>query len=64
MRVAAAGTEMVAGIDIATAAVRVMCVDAHGRVRSEGRAPLPRPTRSAGGRGEQDARAWWPAVAA
>ncbi|WP_030823042.1 FGGY-family carbohydrate kinase [Streptomyces hygroscopicus] len=64
MRVATGQSEVVAGIDIATAAVRVMCVDAHGRVRSEGRAPLPAPVRGAGGRSEQDARAWWPAVAA
>ncbi|MER6140692.1 FGGY family carbohydrate kinase [Streptomyces sparsogenes] len=56
--------EVVAGIDIATAAVRVVCVDARGRVRAEGRAPLPAPRRGAGGRSEQDARAWWPAVAA
>ncbi|MGY0058617.1 FGGY-family carbohydrate kinase [Streptomyces sp. LZ34] len=56
--------EVVAGIDIATAAVRVVCVDAHGRIRAEAREPLPPPRRSAGGHSEQDARAWWPAVAA
>lgn len=56
--------EVVAGIDIATAAVRVICVDAHGRIRAEGRAELPPPSRGAGGRSEQDAGAWWPAVAA
>ncbi|GAB2818813.1 FGGY-family carbohydrate kinase [Streptomyces daliensis] len=57
---------VVAGIDIATAAVRVLCADARGRVLAEGRAALPRPERSgqAGqGRSEQDARAWWPATA-
>ncbi|MFD8870110.1 FGGY-family carbohydrate kinase [Streptomyces sp. NPDC059590] len=56
--------EVVAGIDIATAAVRVVCVDAQGRIRAETREPLPPPRRGAGGRSEQDARAWWPAVAA
>lgn len=56
--------EVVAGIDIATAAVRVVCADAHGRVRARGGAELPPPRRSAGGRSEQDATAWWPAVAA
>lgn len=56
--------EVVAGIDIATAAVRVVCVDGQGRIRAEAREPLPPPRRGAGGRSEQDARAWWPAVAA
>ncbi|OEJ62131.1 carbohydrate kinase [Streptomyces agglomeratus] len=55
---------VVAGIDVATAAVRVVCADARGRVLAEGRAPLPQPVRGAGGHSEQDARAWWPAVAA
>ncbi|MFI0814496.1 FGGY-family carbohydrate kinase [Streptomyces sp. NPDC021098] len=56
--------EVVAGIDIATAAVRVVCADAYGRVRARGGAELPPPRRSEGGRSEQDASAWWPAVAA
>jgi len=56
--------EVVAGIDIATAAVRVVCADAHGRVRARGGAELPPPRRGEGGRSEQDATAWWPAVAA
>ncbi len=56
--------EVVAGIDIATAAVRVVCADAHGRVRARGGAELPPPRRGAGGHSEQDATAWWPAVAA
>lgn len=55
---------VVAGIDVATAAVRVLCTDAHGRVAAEGRAELPQPVRGPGGRSEQDARAWWPATAA
>ncbi|MEU1664629.1 FGGY family carbohydrate kinase [Streptomyces sparsogenes] len=64
MSTASPSPEVVAGIDIATAAVRAVCVDARGRVLAEGRAPLPAPRRGAGGRSEQDARAWWPAVAA
>ncbi|MFF7650054.1 FGGY-family carbohydrate kinase [Streptomyces sp. NPDC007983] len=56
--------EVVAGIDIATAAVRVVCADARGRVRARGGAELPPPRRGAGGHSEQDATAWWPAVAA
>ncbi|RCG23083.1 carbohydrate kinase [Streptomyces diacarni] len=54
---------VVAGIDVATAAVRVLCVDAHGTVRAEGRAELPRPVRGGEGRSEQDATRWWPATA-
>ncbi|NGO71121.1 FGGY-family carbohydrate kinase [Streptomyces boncukensis] len=54
---------VVAGVDVATAAVRVLCVDGRGRVRAEGGAPLPAPVRDAEGRSEQDADAWWPAVA-
>ncbi|MEV8565275.1 FGGY family carbohydrate kinase [Streptomyces sp. NPDC051322] len=55
---------VVAGIDVATAAVRVLCADAGGRILAEGRAPLPQPVRGTGGRSEQDARSWWPATAA
>ncbi|OIV36180.1 carbohydrate kinase [Mangrovactinospora gilvigrisea] len=56
---------VVVGIDVATANVRVLCVDpADGRVAATGGAPLPPPERGPGGRAEQDARAWWPAVAA
>ncbi|MET9509653.1 FGGY family carbohydrate kinase [Streptomyces flavidovirens] len=55
---------VVAGIDVATAAVRVVCADARGQVLAEGRAPLPQPVRGAGGHSEQDARTWWPAAAA
>ncbi|WP_019549683.1 FGGY-family carbohydrate kinase [Streptomyces sulphureus] len=53
---------VVVGIDVATAAVRVLCVDASGRVLAEGKEPLPQPVRS-GDRSEQDAGAWWPAAA-
>jgi sugar (pentulose or hexulose) kinase len=58
-----AAVPVVAGVDVATAAVRVLCTDAHGRVRAEGGAPLPQPVRGPGGRSEQDAAAWWPATA-
>lgn len=55
---------VVAGIDVATANIRVLCTDAHGRVHAEGVSPLPRPERDAHGHGhsEQDAGAWWPAA--
>ncbi|WP_405806631.1 FGGY-family carbohydrate kinase [Streptomyces sp. NBC_01187] len=58
----ASAVPVVAGIDIATAAVRVLCADAHGTVLAEGRARLPQPVREEG-RSEQDARDWWPATA-
>ncbi|MFI1828259.1 FGGY-family carbohydrate kinase [Streptomyces sp. NPDC020412] len=53
---------VVAGVDVATASVRVLCVDDRGRVRAEAREPLPAPERGVGGTSEQDARQWWPAV--
>ncbi len=53
---------VVAGIDVATATVRVSCVAADGSIRSLGSAPLPEPARPGGGRSEQDATTWWPAV--
>lgn len=56
-------SSVVAGIDVATAAVRVLCVDARGTVVAEGRAALPPPVRGADGRSEQDATCWWPATA-
>ncbi|WP_328535492.1 FGGY-family carbohydrate kinase [Streptomyces sp. NBC_00344] len=61
---ARAHAPVVAGIDVATAAVRVLCADAEGRILAEGRAPLPQPVRGPGGLSEQDARTWWPATAA
>ncbi|WP_327129603.1 FGGY-family carbohydrate kinase [Streptomyces sp. NBC_01727] len=54
---------VVVGIDVATAAVRVVCAEADGRITAEGNAPLPQPVRGPRGKSEQDARAWWPAVA-
>ncbi|WP_228994440.1 FGGY-family carbohydrate kinase [Streptomyces sp. DH8] len=52
----------VIGVDVATAAVRVVCVDGRGRVLAEARNELPPPVRTAAGTSEQDARSWWPAV--
>ncbi|MGW4201769.1 FGGY-family carbohydrate kinase [Streptomyces sp. NPDC004726] len=52
----------VIGVDVATASVRAMCVDAEGRVLAQARAPLPAPLRGAGGTSEQDSRLWWPAA--
>jgi sugar (pentulose or hexulose) kinase len=54
----------VAGIDLATQEVRVVCADGDGRVVAEGRAPLPAPERPRPGWSEQDAAAWWPAAVA
>lgn len=56
-------TPVVVGVDVATSTVRVLCVDAEGTVRGEGRADLPQPVRDERGRSEQEARAWWPATA-
>lgn len=53
---------VVMGIDVATAEVRVVCVDAAGSVLARGSAPLPAPRRGAGGASDQDACAWWPAT--
>jgi len=53
---------VVAGIDVATATVRVLCADARGRVTARGSARLPAPVRDGRGRSEQDAREWWPAA--
>ncbi|TWH19328.1 FGGY-family carbohydrate kinase [Prauserella rugosa] len=52
----------VVGIDVATAGVRASAVADDGTVVARASAPLPAPVRTAGGRSEQDARAWWPAV--
>lgn len=58
----ATGAELVAGVDMATAEVRVACADGDGRVVATGRAPLPRPHRPRPGWSEQDAGTWWPAT--
>ena len=53
---------LVAGIDVATADVRVAVVAGDGRVVARASAPLARPQRSTPGVSEQDAGSWWPAV--
>lgn len=54
---------LVVGVDCATRAVRVICVDRDGAVLAKAARELPAPLRAAPGHSEQDARAWWPAVA-
>lgn len=56
--------ELVVGIDLATADVRAVAADGGGRVHAEGSAPVPPPRSPQPGWCEQDAAAWWPAVAA
>ncbi len=58
-----ARSPLVAGIDLATADVRVTVADGTGRVVATAAAPLPAPDRPEPGRSEQDATGWWPAVA-
>ena len=53
--------DLVAGVDIATANARVQLHDPAGRVVATATRSLPGPVR-AGGRSEQDASRWWPAV--
>lgn len=55
---------LVAGIDLATADVRALAVDARGRTRAAAHAPLPEPSTPRPGWCEQDATGWWPATAA
>lgn len=54
--------DLVAGVDVATANVRVQVHDPSGEVVAQGSRPLPAPVRSAGGRSEQDATSWWSAA--
>lgn len=54
---------LVAGVDVATAEVRAVAVDAAGRARAAGRAALPAPATPQPGEAEQDGGAWWPAAA-
>ncbi|GAA4861783.1 FGGY-family carbohydrate kinase [Saccharopolyspora cebuensis] len=54
--------ELVAGVDVATANVRVQVHDPAGQVVAAASRPLPQPERPAPGWSEQDATAWWPAV--
>lgn len=53
---------VVMGIDVATADVRVVCVDATGAVLARGSAALSAPQRGDDGASEQDAISWWPAT--
>lgn len=55
---------LVAGVDVATATVRVEVRDASGELAAAASVPLPPPVRGPGGVSEQDARSWWPAVRA
>ena len=53
---------LVAGIDVATADVRVAVADGRGRVVARSSAPLAPPHRPEPAVSEQDAGTWWPAV--
>src|SRR5437763_3923685 len=55
-------SELIAGVDIATANVRVQIHDQSGVVVAAASRRLPEPVRSPGGRSEQDANSWWPAT--
>jgi sugar (pentulose or hexulose) kinase len=57
------GTDLVVGVDMATAEVRAVAADGDGRVHGEASAPLPQPSAPQPGWSEQDAGTWWPAVA-
>ncbi|HEX2048182.1 MAG TPA: FGGY-family carbohydrate kinase [Acidimicrobiales bacterium] len=54
---------LVAGVDVATADVRVAVADGSGEILARASAPLAPPHRPDPGVSEQDARSWWPAVA-
>ena len=62
MAVPSRDSVLVAGVDLATAEVRVAVADGTGRVVSRAGAPLAPPDRRQPGRSEQGARSWWPAV--
>ena len=53
---------LVVGVDLATAEVRALAVDAGGQEHAAARARLAEPSTPEPGRSEQDASAWWPAV--
>lgn len=55
---------LVAGIDLATADARVTIAGDDGRLVARSSARIAPPHRPAPGTSEQDARTWWPAVAA
>jgi sugar (pentulose or hexulose) kinase len=54
---------LVVGVDMATAEVRAIAADGDGQVQAQAAVPLPGPVAPEAGRSEQDASAWWPAVA-
>ena len=56
--------DLVVGVDLATAAVRVMAADGSGKVHAQAERPLPQPVSPQPGWSEQDASSWWPATAA
>jgi D-ribulokinase len=56
--------ELVVGVDLATADVRVVAAAADGRVHGQASVPLPPPRSARPGEVEQDAAAWWPATVA
>jgi sugar (pentulose or hexulose) kinase len=51
---------LVAGVDLATADVRVAVADGEGRLVARAQAPLAPPDRPRPGLSEQDAGTWWP----
>ena len=55
--------DLVVGIDLATAAVRVMAAGSDGSVAATAERKLPQPYSPHPGWSEQDAACWWPAVA-
>src|SRR5687767_3297665 len=57
-----ASGRLVAGVDLATADVRVAVADGSGRVLARASSPLAEPHRPEPGLSEQDALSWWPAV--
>ncbi len=56
-------TDLVVGVDMATAEVRAVAVDGGGRVVAEARRSLPVPSSPRPRWSEQDPGTWWPAVA-
>jgi D-ribulokinase len=56
--------DLVVGVDLATAAVRVAAADGAGKVHAHSERPLPPPVSPQPGWSEQDAASWWPATAA
>src|SRR5579863_3066611 len=57
-------SDLVVGIDVATAEGRAVAADPRGAIAASAHAPLPAPTSPRPGWAEQDAAGWWPALAA